>query len=199
MFGKRKWRPLRSWASHDGPGISSRTLLSWSAFRNTLQLDSSDLSVKTKQFSSFSIQLVQLEIEKAFVNSGKIYFLLSPSKFIRKWVEQDLPRRIGKPVEFHQCHRKVNFQHDIDDVMCQTWIWYWVYFRVIHEVINCKIVHITTQRGSSLSLISVNYLLDVTKNYCNSCTHHDRRKPKSQTCSSFQLLAFWFVQYRLPK
>lgn len=53
---------------------------------------------------------------------------------LRKWVEQDLPRRIGKPVEFHQCHRKVNFQHDIDDVMCQTWIWYWVYFRVIHEM-----------------------------------------------------------------
>ena len=58
------------------------------------------------------------------------------SKFtFRKWVEHDLPRRIGKPVEFHQCHRKVNFQHDIDDVMCQTWIWYWVYFRIIHEVI----------------------------------------------------------------
>ena len=118
---------------------------------------------------------------------------------IRKWVEQDLPRRIGKPVEFHQCHRKVNFQHDIDDVMCQTWIWYWVYFRVIHEVINCKNVHITTRPGSLLILLRVNYLLDVTKSYCNSCTHIDRRKQKSQTCSSFQLLAFWFVQYRLSK
>ena len=31
-------------------------------------------------------------------------------------------------------HRKVNFQHDLDDVMCQTWIWYWVYFRVIRKM-----------------------------------------------------------------
>ena len=24
-------------------------------------------------------------------------------------------------------------KYDVDDVMCQTWIWYWVYFRVVRH------------------------------------------------------------------
>jgi hypothetical protein len=54
-------------------------------------------------------------------------------KELKKWTEKKLPKRIGKPVQFHQVHRRVNFQHDVDDVMCQTWIWYWVYFRVVRN------------------------------------------------------------------
>jgi len=54
-------------------------------------------------------------------------------KELKKWAEKKLPKRIGKPVQFHQVHRRVNFQYDVDDVMCQTWIWYWVYFRVVRH------------------------------------------------------------------
>ena len=54
-------------------------------------------------------------------------------KELKKWAEKKLPKRIGRPVQFHQVHRRVNFQHDVDDVMCQTWIWYWVYFRVVRN------------------------------------------------------------------
>merc|ERR1712212_1398262 len=54
-------------------------------------------------------------------------------KELKKWAEKKLPKRINRPVQFHQVHRRVNFQHDIDDVMCQTWIWYWVYFRVVRN------------------------------------------------------------------
>ena len=55
-------------------------------------------------------------------------------KELRKWCEKKLPKQIKRSVEFHQVHRKVNFQHDLDDVMCQTWIWYWVYFRVVRKL-----------------------------------------------------------------
>lgn len=113
--------------------------------------------------------------------------LASIKRIHRKWVETDLPRRIGLPVEFHQCHRKVNFQYDIDDVMCQTWIWYWVYFRIIHEVIN----------EITCSYLVPDYLLDVTENNCDPCAHLSRGKQKSQTCSPVQLLALRFIHYWL--
>lgn len=53
---------------------------------------------------------------------------------VRLWMHQYLGPRLGKPIKFFQAAKGINFQSDKNDVMCQTWIWYWVYFRFVRGV-----------------------------------------------------------------
>jgi len=53
---------------------------------------------------------------------------------VQLWMHTCIAPMLGKPVKFFQAAKTVNFQADKNDVMCQTWIWYWVYFRLIRKV-----------------------------------------------------------------
>ena len=53
---------------------------------------------------------------------------------LKKWTEQQLPKLVKKRVKFVQSRPFLNFQSDEHDVMCQTWIWYWVYFRTVRKI-----------------------------------------------------------------
>ena len=52
---------------------------------------------------------------------------------LRHWSENELALLLGKKVIFKSAKPLLNFQSDPDDVMCQTWIWFWVYFRIIRN------------------------------------------------------------------
>jgi len=59
---------------------------------------------------------------------------------IKTWVEQKLAKRFKKRIKFKSAAPRLDFQSDPHDVMCQTWIWFWVYFRVIRKKSHQKIV-----------------------------------------------------------
>jgi hypothetical protein len=52
---------------------------------------------------------------------------------LRHWSENELALLLGKKVIFKSAKPLLNFQSDPHDVMCQTWIWFWVYFRIIRN------------------------------------------------------------------
>uniref|UniRef100_F6YSY4 Uncharacterized protein n=1 Tax=Ciona intestinalis TaxID=7719 RepID=F6YSY4_CIOIN len=53
---------------------------------------------------------------------------------VQMWIHSYLGPRMGKTIKFYQAAKGINFQCDKNDVMCQTWIWYWVYFRLIRSI-----------------------------------------------------------------
>lgn len=53
---------------------------------------------------------------------------------VEMWMHNYFDATVQKPVKFYQAAKGINFQSDKNDVMCQTWIWYWVYFRLIRKV-----------------------------------------------------------------
>lgn len=59
-------------------------------------------------------------------------------KAVKEWTQTYLkdkystPRR-EKPVIFSQVCKSINCQADKADVMCQTWIWWWVYWRMVRQ------------------------------------------------------------------
>jgi len=59
---------------------------------------------------------------------------------IKNWVEEKLSKRFKKRIKFKPATPRLDFQSDPHDVMCQTWIWFWVYFRVIRKKSHKKIV-----------------------------------------------------------
>jgi hypothetical protein len=72
---------------------------------------------------------------------------------LRRWAENELPKLLGKRVQFVQSKPMLNFQSDPHDVMCQTWIWFWVYFRIIRKRSHLQItkqVKIMIQKDKSL-------------------------------------------------
>merc|ERR1719419_27465 len=117
---------------------------------------------------------------------------------LRKWCEHKLPKQIRRNVEFHQVHRKVNFQHDLDDVMCQTWIWYWVYFRVIRKMPPREIANFVktlVQQERSLNhihkfncwlsdLYRVGFLCRETQSQTDVARNDTPRDPRGERTSS---------------
>jgi len=71
---------------------------------------------------------------------------------VQLWMHTFLAPMLGKPIKFFQAAKSVNFQSDRNDVMCQTWIWYWVYFRLIRnveaEVMTRHIYRLSVERKS---------------------------------------------------
>uniref|UniRef100_H2Z8I1 Uncharacterized protein n=1 Tax=Ciona savignyi TaxID=51511 RepID=H2Z8I1_CIOSA len=53
---------------------------------------------------------------------------------VQMWIHSYLGPRMEKTIKFYQAAKGINFQCDKNDVMCQTWIWYWVYFRLIRSI-----------------------------------------------------------------
>lgn len=85
-------------------------------------------------------------------------------KKIKRWFEDKLSLRFKKRIRFKLVHPRRDFQADPHDVMCQTWIWFWVYFRVVRKrshkrilnevslmILQKKSLHIVNLFGSWLS------------------------------------------------
>jgi hypothetical protein len=77
-------------------------------------------------------------------------------KKLRKWAQEILPKRLKKRVRFIQSQPLLNFQSDQHDCMCQTWIWFWVYFRVVrrftHKQIAAKVKIMIEQKESLINI-----------------------------------------------
>jgi len=87
---------------------------------------------------------------------------------IKQWFEEKLSKRFRKRIRFKSAQPRLNFQADPHDVMCQTWIWFWVYFRVIRRISHKNIVSQVDdmiQNHSSLHIIHLfgSWLSDLTK------------------------------------
>jgi len=59
-------------------------------------------------------------------------------KAVREWVKTYLKDKYStlrheKPVIFSKVCSTINCQSDRADVMCQTWIWWWVYWRMVRQ------------------------------------------------------------------
>lgn len=85
----------------------------------------------------------------------------SPSvKAVRQWSETFLQKHYSlsrpKKVIWTDVTKSVCFQSDKSDVMCQTWIWYWVYWRMVRQANSQEIIsHIkeNIRKNKSLSHI----------------------------------------------
>lgn len=69
------------------------------------------------------------------------------SEEVQLWMHQYLGPRLGKPIKFYQAAKGINFQLDKNDVMCQTWIWYWVYFRLVRRMTSDAMARHVYQLG----------------------------------------------------
>jgi len=58
---------------------------------------------------------------------------------VQLWMHTYMSPLLRKPIKFYQAAKGINFQSDKNDVMCQTWIWYWVYFRLV-RLVSCEVV-----------------------------------------------------------
>jgi len=79
------------------------------------------------------------------------------TRVVKQWTQSYLMNKLDKPIHFKNMTKTVNFQSDKGDVMCQTWIWYWVYWRLVrntecHEVID----HIQSLIAAKKSLKHIN-------------------------------------------
>jgi len=61
------------------------------------------------------------------------------SEEVQLWMHTYLSPLLRKPIKFYQAAKGINFQSDKNDVMCQTWIWYWVYFRLV-RLVSCEVL-----------------------------------------------------------
>lgn len=69
---------------------------------------------------------------------------LKSIKAVKQWVNQYLTKIYScsreKKVIFKDSTKNVCFQSDKSDVMCQTWIWYWVYWRMVRQADEIEII-----------------------------------------------------------
>jgi len=66
-------------------------------------------------------------------------------KAVKQWVGTYLGKKYGKngvkkDVVFSQVVKSINCQNDKQDVMCQTWIWYWVYWKFVRQANTYEII-----------------------------------------------------------
>lgn len=68
---------------------------------------------------------------------------LQSVKAVKQWAESFLKRLYSrvrhKQVIFKDITKSICFQADASDVMCQTWIWYWVYWRMVRQATALEI------------------------------------------------------------
>lgn len=82
---------------------------------------------------------------------------LQSVKAVKQWAETFLWRRYSnknsKNIIFSNITKNICFQADSTDVMCQTWIWYWVYWRMVRqENANTIIKHVKSLCEQNKSL-----------------------------------------------
>jgi len=87
---------------------------------------------------------------------------------IKRWFEDKFSLRLKKRVRFKPVRPRLDFQADPDDVMCQTWIWFWVYFRVVRKRSHKRIAAAVAQmirEKRSLHIIHIfaSWLSDLLK------------------------------------
>lgn len=85
---------------------------------------------------------------------------LQSVKAVKQWAEHFLQTQYSqtrsKKVTFNNITKSTCFQSDKSDVMCQTWIWYWVYWRMVRQAPAVEIIgHIKTLTAQKKSLTHI--------------------------------------------
>lgn len=128
---------VRFTADADGvytPKIAPASVLVPSRWRKRAYLDSIILIGLPQHITVAYIKETTNQIFVEYVDPAGPSGDKRGSEEVQMWMHSYFGSRLGKAVKFYQAAKGINFQSDKNDVMCQTWIWYWVYFRLIRKV-----------------------------------------------------------------
>jgi len=121
------------------PKIAPASILANSRWCNRAYLDTIILIGLPQHITVAYIKETSTQVYVEYVDPAGPSGDKRGSDEVQLWMHTHLAPLLRKPIKFYQAAKGINFQSDKNDVMCQTWIWYWVYFRLV-RLISCDVL-----------------------------------------------------------